>query len=58
MNGSHMDGTYDKLIFKLHHPRFPLRLLPPYLGASEEAFAIYRNRMQGELPHWLEPVPE
>lgn len=58
MNGSHMDGAYDKLIFRLHHPGFPLRLLPPYLGASEEAFAIYRNRMHDELPHWLEPVPE
>ncbi len=58
MNGSHMDGTYDKLIFKLHHPGFPLRLLPPYLGAGEEAFATYRNRMQNELPQWLEPFPE
>ena len=57
MNGSHMDGTYDKLITRLRHPGFPLRLLPPYLGASEEAFAIYRNRMQDELPQWLEPVP-
>ena len=58
VGGSHMDGTYDKLICKLHHPDFPLRLLPPYLGSTEEVFAAYRVRMEAELPHWLETFPE
>ena len=39
---AHMDGAYDKLYARLLHPEFPLRLLPPYAGASEAAFAEFR----------------
>jgi len=57
LHGSHMDGTFDKLLCKLHQPEFPLRLLPPYQGSTEEAFAIYRARLEAELPHWIESTP-
>jgi dihydrodipicolinate synthase/N-acetylneuraminate lyase len=56
VNNSHMDGTFDKLICKLHHRDFPLRLLPPYQGSTDEVFKIYLARMEAELPHWLERV--
>src|SRR5205823_1192487 len=29
-----IDGAYDKVLWWLHDQRFPLRLLPPYVGAS------------------------
>ncbi|WP_437222355.1 dihydrodipicolinate synthase family protein [Planctomicrobium sp. SH661] len=51
-DGAHMDGAYDKLLCKLSDPEFPLRLLPPDRGASDQAFQRYRDRMQAELPHW------
>ena len=38
----HMDGAYDKLLFRLHDPGFPLRLLPPYAAASEQDFEAFR----------------
>lgn len=40
--GPHMDGAFEKVIAALHHPEFPLRLLPPYLAAPEEAVERYR----------------
>ncbi len=47
----HMDGLYDKLLYKLHAPNFPLRLLPPYEAATEEIFA----RFQDALPERWRP---
>jgi hypothetical protein len=44
-NDAHMDGAYDKIYVKLHDPHFPLRLLPPYAGASERAFAAFRDAL-------------
>src|SRR3712207_1322113 len=32
-----IDGAYDKVLWKLHDPRFPLRLLPPYAAADADA---------------------
>ena len=55
LQGSHMDGTFDKLLCKLHLREFPLRLLPPYRGNNDAAFEIYLARLQAELPHWIEP---
>jgi dihydrodipicolinate synthase/N-acetylneuraminate lyase len=52
-HGPHMDGAYDKLFSKLHDPRFPLRLLPPYLGATEAVFDRYRAALQARFPQWL-----
>jgi dihydrodipicolinate synthase/N-acetylneuraminate lyase len=33
---AHMDGAYEKVIARAHGARLPLRLLPPFEGASEE----------------------
>lgn len=42
----HMDGVFDKLLYKVRHPEFPLRLLPPYASLDE---ADYR-RFVASLP--------
>jgi len=49
-----MDGAYDKLIFKLVWPEFPLRLLPPYETYSEEQYRRYRAFLEEHFPEWLE----
>jgi dihydrodipicolinate synthase/N-acetylneuraminate lyase len=38
-----IDGAYDKMIYKLQDPDFPLRLLPPYEAATAEAFVRFRD---------------
>jgi len=40
-NRFHMDGAYDKMLFRVTNPEFPLRLLPPYATATEEDFARF-----------------
>lgn len=52
-SSAHMDGAYDKLFLKLAVPEFPLRLLPPYAGATEEAFEAFRDLVRAKYPHWL-----
>lgn len=32
----HIDGAFDKLLYRVHDPAFPLRLLPPYQGSTED----------------------
>ena len=49
-NATHIAGVYDKLLFKLCDPEFPLRLLPPYQGATELMFQRFRAAMPEE---WL-----
>jgi hypothetical protein len=49
----HIDGAYDKMLFRVSDPTFPLRLLPPYTGASEEDFA----RFVAALPAGWGPQP-
>jgi dihydrodipicolinate synthase/N-acetylneuraminate lyase len=49
----HIDGAYDKMLFRVSDPTFPLRLLPPYAGASEEDFA----RFVAALPAGWGPQP-
>jgi dihydrodipicolinate synthase/N-acetylneuraminate lyase len=41
-NRFHIDGAYDKMLFRMSDPTFPLRLLPPYSYASEEDFARFK----------------
>lgn len=41
-HGFHMDGAFDQMLFRLHDPEFPLRLLPPYAAATEAAFESFR----------------
>jgi len=51
---AHMDGAYDKMYVKRHFPEFPLGLLPPYSGATDEQFAAFRdatNAILEQLPH-------
>ena len=37
----HIDSAYDKMLFRVADRGFPLRLLPPYVGATEEDFASF-----------------
>jgi dihydrodipicolinate synthase/N-acetylneuraminate lyase len=53
-NEAHMDGAYDKIFSKIHDPRFPLRLLRPYQGASDAAFERYRTALRRKFPEWIE----
>lgn len=38
----HIDGGFDKMIYKVNDPSFPLRLLPPYSGPDDEDFAAFQ----------------
>ncbi len=49
----HMDGTYDKLYAKMAVPDFPLRMRPPYGGASGETFRRFVQYISDTHPHWL-----
>jgi dihydrodipicolinate synthase/N-acetylneuraminate lyase len=49
---AHMDGAYDKVFCKLHDPAFPLRLLPPYRGFSDEAFGKFAAALRTKYPRW------
>ncbi|WP_395751549.1 dihydrodipicolinate synthase family protein [Prosthecobacter sp.] len=52
-SSAHMDGAYDKLFCRIHDPEFPLRLLPPYEGVSEEWFGHYLGLLRKHQPSWL-----
>jgi hypothetical protein len=45
----HIDGAYDKLLFRMSDPEFPLRVLPPYASATEEDFSRFRASLP---PGW------
>lgn len=49
---AHMDGAFDKLLWKLHDERFPLRLLPPYESATDAGFARFQTALRERYPHW------
>lgn len=51
--GCHIDAAYDKMLWKLCDRRFPLRLLPPYQGPSEEAFEGFAKFVREQVPRWL-----
>ncbi|MSU47206.1 MAG: hypothetical protein EXS42_08840 [Lacunisphaera sp.] len=38
----HIDGAYDKMLYRMSDPTFPLRLLPPYAGATEADFEVFK----------------
>ena len=48
-----IDGSYDKLFEKMYDFEFPLRLLPPYVGSSEEEFLAFVNLLSERLPEWV-----
>ena len=39
----HIDGAFDKMLYRLNDSTFPLRLLPPYASASDEDFIRFRD---------------
>ena len=49
---AHMDGAYDKVFCKINDPEFPLRLLPPYAGLSNETFAQIVAIIRRKYPRW------
>jgi len=50
----HMDGAFDKMLVKLGMlPDFPLRLLSPYLGYSDDDFRACRALLESHFPDWL-----
>ena len=51
---AHMDGAYDKCLSRALEPGFPLRLLPPYEGASDEAYERFTRAVADRYPHWLD----
>lgn len=48
-----IDGSYDKLFEKMYDAEFPLRLLPPYLGSSDEEFHAFVRLLKERLPEWV-----
>ena len=38
----HIDGAFDKMLYRVSDPTFPLRLLPPYQFASDAEFDAFR----------------
>lgn len=44
-DAAHMDGAFDKMLYKLFDPEFPLRLLPPYQSTTDVMFDNYRKSM-------------
>ena len=48
-----IDGSYDKLYEKLYDPDYPLRLLPPYIGSSDEEFRNFAKLLSRRLPEWV-----
>jgi dihydrodipicolinate synthase/N-acetylneuraminate lyase len=47
--GAHMDGAYEKVLARAHGARLPLRLLPPFQGATEEGCRQFLAEL-AELP--------
>ncbi len=52
--GPHMDGAFDKMLVKLGMlPEFPLRLLSPYRGFTEDDYQACRRLLEEKYPDWL-----
>ena len=52
-----IDGAYDKLFAKMHDPDFPLRLLPPYAGSTDDEYRAFVRLLGERLPDWI-PTPQ
>lgn len=50
--GERIDGAYDKILWKLHDSRFPLRLLPPYSSAPEIGYENFLEILRTQFPRW------
>jgi dihydrodipicolinate synthase/N-acetylneuraminate lyase len=53
-----IDGAYDKLFEKMYDPEFPLRLLPPYVGSSEDEYRTFVRLLRERLPEWVPTIKE
>lgn len=49
---THMDGAFDKMFCRVNDPLFPLRLLPPYSGATEAVFEQFIQLLKEKYPGW------
>ncbi len=47
-----IDGAYDKVLWRLHDERFPLRMLPPYQGATAAAADAFGRFLRARYPLW------
>jgi dihydrodipicolinate synthase/N-acetylneuraminate lyase len=45
----HIDGAFDKMLYRVTDPTFPLRLLSPYQYASDAEFEAFRDAIP---PEW------
>ena len=52
MGEAHIDGAYDKALWRMHDPRFPLRLLPPYAGVEPGAVDRFAAWLRENYPRW------
>jgi dihydrodipicolinate synthase/N-acetylneuraminate lyase len=43
---AHMDGAYEKVLARAHGARLDLRLLPPYRGATEDAYRRFETGLR------------
>jgi hypothetical protein len=48
-----IDGAYDKVLWWLHDNRFPLRMLPPYQGATPGGAAAFASFVRESYPAWV-----
>lgn len=48
-----IDGSYDKLFEKMHDAEFPLRLLPPYVGSTDDEYQAFVEVLRQRLPDWV-----
>jgi len=48
-----IDGAYDKLFARMYDPDFPLRLLPPYVGTSDDEYRAFHRQLTERLPEWI-----
>lgn len=48
-----IDGSYDKLFEKMYDSEFPLRLLPPYVGSSDDEYEAFVKLLRQRLPEWV-----
>lgn len=44
----HVDGAFDKMLYRVSDRSFPLRLLPPYQYASDEEFERFVNAIPSD----------
>jgi dihydrodipicolinate synthase/N-acetylneuraminate lyase len=49
----HMDGAFDKMFCRVQDDAFPLRLLPPYAGVTDDTFQRFVACLREKHPQWL-----